>query len=32
RQTDSNPHGPDENVTLEDLSIYARFLASLMTG
>ncbi len=32
RQTDSNPHGPDENVTLEDLSIYARFLASLMTS
>ncbi|MGC9515012.1 M20 family metallopeptidase [Methanocrinis sp.] len=32
RQTDSNPHGPDENVTLEDLSIYARFLASLMTA
>jgi len=32
RQTDSNPHGPDENVTLEDLSIYARFLASLMNG
>jgi len=32
RQTDSNPHGPDENVKLEDLSIYARFLASLMTG
>ena len=32
RQTDSNPHGPDENVTLEDLAIYARFLASLMTG
>lgn len=32
RQTDSNPHGPDENVTVEDLSIYARFLATLMTG
>lgn len=32
RQTDSNPHGPDENVTMEDLSIYARFLATLMTG
>jgi succinyl-diaminopimelate desuccinylase len=32
RQTDSNPHGPDENVTIEDLSIYARFLATLMTG
>lgn len=32
RQTDSNPHGPDENVTLEDLSIYARFLAALISG
>ncbi|HPE63572.1 MAG TPA: ArgE/DapE family deacylase [Methanothrix sp.] len=32
RQTDSNPHGPDENVTAEDLSTYARFLASLLTG
>lgn len=32
RQTDSNPHGPDENVTLDDLLIYTRFLGSLMTG
>lgn len=32
RQTDSNPHGSDENVTLEDLSVYARFLAFLILG
>jgi len=31
RQTDCYPHGADENVTLEDLSIYAKFLASLLT-
>ncbi|MHC1631601.1 MAG: M20 family metallopeptidase [Methanotrichaceae archaeon] len=30
RQTDCNPHGADENVTLEDLKIYAKFMVSLL--
>jgi len=30
RQTDCNPHGADENVTLEDLKQYAHFLVALM--
>ncbi len=32
RQTDSNPPGRDENLTIEDLSIYARVLAALLAG
>jgi len=31
RQTDSNPHGANENVTLVDLKHYARFLVALLT-
>lgn len=31
RQTDSNPHGADENATLEDLDTYTKFLVGLLT-